>query len=53
VSPLNVVLLGSAAIPVGVLVFVIWFFFRAARQNDEREAAERAAAGESPVDRAA
>jgi heme/copper-type cytochrome/quinol oxidase subunit 2 len=42
VSPLNVVLLGSAVIPVGVLVFVIWYFFRAARRNDEREAAERA-----------
>ncbi|HEY5296202.1 MAG TPA: hypothetical protein VIJ70_12065 [Gaiellaceae bacterium] len=52
-SPLNVVLLGSAVIPVGVLIFVIWYFFRAARRNDEREAAERAATGESPADRAA
>lgn len=46
-SPLNVVLLGSAVIPVGVLVFVIWYFFRAARRNDEREAAERAAGGDT------
>ena len=44
-SPINVVLLGSAVIPVGVLIFVIWYFFRAARRNDEREAAERGAAG--------
>lgn len=52
-SPVNVILLGSAVIPVGVLIFVIWYFFRAARRNDEREAAERAATGESPADRAA
>jgi hypothetical protein len=45
VSPLNVVLLGSAVIPVGVLVFVIWYFFRAARRNDEREAADLAGGG--------
>ncbi len=49
-SPLNVVLLGSAVIPLGVLVFVIWYFFRAARRNDEREAAEHSTtSGDTPA----
>jgi hypothetical protein len=41
VEALNLILIGSAVVPLAVLGLVIWFFFRAARRNDEREAAER------------
>lgn len=43
---LNLILIGSAVVPLTILAFVIWFFFRAARQNDEREAAEQQALAE-------
>ena len=52
-SPLSVLLLGSAVVPVGALIFVIWFFFRSARRDDERVAAERAAAEANAHERAA
>jgi len=37
---LNIILIGSAVVPLTLLGFVIWYFFRAARRNDEREAGE-------------
>ena len=41
---LNIILIGSAIVPLTILGFVIWYFFRASRRNDEREAAEARAA---------
>ena len=34
---LNLILIGSAVVPLTILGFVIWFFFRAAQRNDQRE----------------
>jgi len=54
VEALNVILIGSAVVPLTILAFVIWFFFRAARQNDVREATEQRALAERtapPADR--
>jgi hypothetical protein len=41
---LNIIMIGSAVVPLTILGFVIRYFFRAARRNDEREAAEALAA---------
>jgi hypothetical protein len=44
VEALDVIMIGSAVVPLTILGFVIWYFFRASRRNDEREAAEAQAA---------
>jgi hypothetical protein len=49
VEALNIILIGSAVVPLTILGFVIWYFFRASRRNDEREAAEARAAELSPL----
>jgi hypothetical protein len=40
VEALDVIMIGSAVVPLTILGFVIWYFFKASRRNDEREAAE-------------
>ena len=37
---LDVIMIGSAVVPLTILGFVIWYFLKASRRNDEREAAE-------------
>ena len=37
-SVLNAVLLASAVVPVAIVVVGAWFFLRAGRRHDEREA---------------
>jgi hypothetical protein len=43
---LNLILIGSAVVPLTILGFVIWYFFRAAGRNDQREAAEALGRGQ-------
>jgi hypothetical protein len=40
VEALDVIMIGSAVVPLTILGFVIWYFFKASRRNDEREASE-------------
>jgi hypothetical protein len=47
VEALDVIMIGSAVVPLTILGFVIWYFFKASRRNDEREAAEARADGVS------
>ncbi len=42
------IVLASSVVPVLVFAVVCWVFFRAARRNDEREAAEKQAASRLP-----
>jgi hypothetical protein len=39
---MNAILLASAVVPVLIVGLLCWFFFRAARRNDERERAAHA-----------
>jgi hypothetical protein len=38
---MNLLILASAVVPLAFLGVLCWVFFRAARRNDEREAAAR------------
>jgi hypothetical protein len=44
---MNLIIFASAVLPLGFLGVLCWVFFRAARRNDEREAAtsDRPASG--------
>jgi hypothetical protein len=44
----NLVVLASTIVPPLVFAWVCWVFFRAARRNDEQEAAEKQAAARRP-----
>jgi len=38
-TALDALLTASIVVPLVILAFVVWFFFRAAKREDEREAA--------------
>ncbi|HLY95540.1 MAG TPA: hypothetical protein VKP14_11905 [Gaiellaceae bacterium] len=42
-SAVNAVLLASAIVPPLIVIVLAWYFLRAGRRNDEREANERRA----------